>query len=379
MNIEQFASTSVEASRARAIMERKVEDGRKSAVGLFERVMTQAPKDAIAKVEALRFEPGEHSGLIMHAKGIETQTLHRHALSQIASRADVPGSYLSELVIPKFEKEKQVSGFGWQVDMAAEILNRSFFHGHKGERALIRSVENQVRGFLSDRYRRLDSRPLLETFCAEAQALGAVPIDGSVSDLRVAMKVLLPVVFEPIPGEALCLGVEWGNSDFGAAKHSVRAFIYRLWCLNGATMEDALSQVHLGGRLADDIAFSNRTYELDTKTSISALKDIVRGTLSAPKVESLLVGIKAAHEKKVDWKTMRTKLAKKLLANEIKAVEAAYESEDVVMLPEGKNLWRVSNALSWIAGKTEDADRRLELQRFAGEVINGKEDVAKAA
>jgi hypothetical protein len=368
-NVEQFASTSVEATRARTILEKKVAAGQASAMGLFERVMTQAPRDAIAKVEALRYH-GREGALIVEGLGDDVQTLHRHALQQIAGRADVPGAYLSELA----------HGAPWQVEMAAEVLNRSFFHGHKGERALVRSVTGQVRGFLSDRYRRLDSRPLLETFAATCQEVGAVPIEGTVSDVRVAMKALLPTVFEPVPGEALCLGVEWGNSDFGAAKHSVRAFIYRLWCLNGATMEDALSQVHLGGRLSDDIAFSKRTYELDTKASISALKDVVKGTLGPAKVEALLNGIKAAHEKKVDWKGMKTKLAKKLLANEIKAIEAAYESEDVVMLPEGQNVWRVSNAISWIAGKTEDADRKLELQRLAGEVVNGKADaIAKAA
>lgn len=366
--IEQLASTSVEASRARAILERKVQDGQKSAMGLFERVMNQAPKDAIAKVEALRYHAHEGK-LAVEGLGDAPQGIHRHALQQIAGRADVPGAYLSELA----------SGKPWQTELAAEVLNRSFFHGHKGERALVRSVEGQVRGFLSDRYRRLDSRPLLETFAASCQEVGAVPVEGTVSDVRVAMKALLPTVFEPVPGEALCLGVEWGNSDFGAAKHSVRAFIYRLWCLNGATMEDALSQVHLGGRLSDDIAFSKRTYELDTKASISALKDVVKGTLGPAKVEALLNGIKAAHEKKVDWKGMRTKLAKKLLAAEIKAVEAAYESEDIVMLPEGQNVWRVSNAISWIAGKTEDADRKLELQRLAGEVVNGKADAALAA
>ena len=30
-------------------------------------------------------------------------------------------------------------------------------------------------------------------------------------------------------------------------------------------------------------------------------------------------------------------------------------------------MWRVSNAVSWIAGSSDDADRKLELQRIAGE------------
>jgi hypothetical protein len=373
--IHAHASTSAEATRARAILEKKVQDGRAGAAGLFERVFNQAPTDAIAKVDALRFHGYGHGHIDRFGEGFHVeigdkiQTIHRHALSQIASRADAPPAYITELS----------DGDSWKREMAAEILNRSFHHGHKGERALVRSVGSQVRGFLSDRYRRLDSRPLLEAFATTCQDVGAVPVDGTVTDLRVTMKALLPVVFEPVKGEALCLGVEWGNSDYGAARHSVRAFILRLLCLNGATMEDALSQVHLGGRLTDDIEFSNKTYELDTKASISALKDVVKGTLSEPKVKALLEGIKAADEKKVDWKRVKTSLAKKLLASEIKAVEQSFQSEDVVMLPQGASVWRVSNAISWLAGSTADADRKLELQRLAGEVINGKSDAAIAA
>ena len=56
------------------------------------------------------------------------------------------------------------------------------------------------------------------------------------------------------------------------------------------------------------------------------------------------------------------------------AVEDAFESEDVINLPAGKSVWRASNAISWIAGRTEDPDRKLELERIAGEVLNGKAD-----
>ena len=39
------------------------------------------------------------------------------------------------------------------------------------------------------------------------------------------------------------------------------------------------------------------------------------------------------------------------------------------MLPEGKTAWRFSNALSWVAGQTNNADRKLDLQRAAGVAI----------
>lgn len=350
------------ATRARDIMQGKIDKGRASAAALLEHVNSNMPMDSIVKTGALEFAP-DTSGVRV-AFGGESRGIHRHALGQMAAKAGIPGAYLAELV----------SGNEWQKALAANVLNEHFHKGQGNAKYLTRSSSGSVKGFLSDRYRRLDSRPLLEAFATSCQSIGAVPVDGVVSDTRVALKAILPMVFEPVSGEVMCLGGEWGNSDYGAARHTFRAFLLRLTCLNGATMEDALAQVHLGRQLSDDIEFSRRTYELDTRASVSALKDIVAGTLGPAKVNTLLEGIKAADEKKVDWRNLRTQLARRLLKSELQAVESAYQSEDVINLPAGKSLWRASNAVSWIAGHTEDNDRRLELERVAGEVLNGKRD-----
>lgn len=350
------------ATHARSIMEAKIDAGRKSAGALFERIHSEVPRDSIVRSPKLEFAPAE-KGIVLGFDG-DPVGVHRHALGQMAGKAGVPGAYLAELV----------SGGEWQKALAANILNEHFHKGEADARYLVRALGGEARGFLSDRYRRLDSRPLLEAFAKGCQEVGAVPVDGTGSDTRVTMKAFLPMVFEPIPNEVMCLGIEWGNSDFGAARHTVRAMIWRLWCTNKATMEDSLAQVHLGRQLSDDIEFSKQTYDYDTKASVSALGDVIRGVLGPKKVNLLLEGIKAAHEKKVDWKNLKTSLARKLLKSEIAAVEASFESDDVINLPAGKSLWRASNAISWIAGKTDDADRKLELERFAGEVLNGKRD-----
>lgn len=369
--IESRAANSALAVAARDVLGKKVAAGVASAKATLEHVHAAIPTDAIVAGPAFRFIPEPHGHAISVAFGDTdvSRGLHAHALSQLAETAGVPGAFMRELSTSKDL---------WMRTLAAHTLAEHFTKGEPSrKRYLARSVGAQVRGVLSDRFRRLDSRPLLDAFAGTCQEIGAVPIEGHVSDLRVAVKALLPVVFEPVPGEVLCLGVEWGNSDFGAARHSVRAFIYRLWCANGATMEDVLSQVHLGGRLAEDIDFSRRTYELDTRASVSALRDVVKGTLGPRKVDSLLGTIKAAHEQHIEWKGAAAKLARKLTKGELDAAKTAFESNDVVNLPAEKSIWRVSNAISWIAGQAEvSEDRRLELQRVAGEVLDGRVDKA---
>ena len=371
------------AKHARSIMERKIEEGRASAVKLFDHAHTVVPEDAIVRARALDFTTEKYEAMVPAARGDAARkeerarlvlalgdarrTVHRHALGQVAEKAGVPGAYLTELT---------TNAKPWQAELAAHVLDQHFRQGNPDARFLARSVSGELRGFLSDRYRRLDSRPLLDAFAEACGAVGAVPVEGTVTDTRLSLKAFLPMVFEPIENEVMCLGIDWSNSDFGNGKHAVRAMIWRLWCTNKATCEDALAQVHLGGRLGDDIEFSQKTYELDTRTSVSALRDTVKGLLGPAKVNTLLETIKSANEKQIDWRGLKGTLEKKLLKGEMKAVEDAFKSEDVVMLPAGQTAWRASNAISWIAGKTADAERRLELERLAGVVATGTKDAA---
>jgi len=375
----------MEAGAAKArVLEKRIAAGPASLRAALDRVESQLPNDMIVRGRAVKFK-SSHGEMTVSFDGPGTveHALHRHAFAQMAERAGVPYAFVSNLA---------AAGTQWEQELASHTMREHYLYGDvAGSRFLVRSVpstrmrvvgpaktevENvsEVRGFLSDKFRRLDSRPLLHAFAESCHELGAVADESRVSDLRVAVKALMPKVYEPVPGEVLCLGLEWGNSDFGKAKHSVRAYILRLTCLNGATMEDVLSQVHLGGRLAEDVDFSNKTYRLDTETSVSALRDVVRHSLSPEKVQSLLSTIAMAHERKIEWKGVAGKLARRLTKTEVENARKAFDSEDVVNLPPEKSLWRASNAISWLAGQAEDEDRRLELQRVAGEILDGKLD-----
>lgn len=346
-------------------MEDRIAKGRTSAVEIYSRVQKEIPEDQLAVGRALAFAPSD-KGLEL-ATGGTALVVHKHALAQLAGKASIPAAYLNDLVN---------SEDGWKQSLASHILGKHYGEitgesANGNTRFLLRSVNGSLRGFLSDRYRRLDSRPILESFIDACKTVGAVPVNGTGSDTRITMKAILPMVFEPVENEVLCLGVEWANSDFGAGKLTLRSSILRLWCTNHAVLEDTLSEVHLGGRLSDDdIQFSAETYASDTKTRCLAVRDAVGELLAPKKVNAVLESIKRADEAQVDWREFsRSGVAKRLLKGELKAVQDSFEGQDVVNLPPGKSIWRVSNAISWLAGASEDNDRKLELQRLAGEVL----------
>lgn len=359
-----FAPTSTESARYHAILQKRIDEGAHRAAAVIESIHTNQPKDQIAGTRAVQFlldwgGQGADKPPVMKVRvGEEAYAPSDYALGQVADRAGMPAKYLRDLT----------AGDTWQRELAAHALSRHYANS-ASERVLVRSVGGQLRGWLSDRYRRLDSRPLVDALALEAGELGAVPVDGTATETRVALKVLLPEVLEPVPGEYLVRGGEWSNSDYGNGTHSFRAFAMRVVCLNGMTRENVLREIHLGGRLNENIAYSDRTYRLDTEASVSALRDVVRGVLGPAATSGFLDGIRAAHERALSPASLKV-ATKNLDKVTQRAIVDAFESEDVINLPAGKTAWRASNAVSWVARHTEDAEKRLDLERLAGQVAS---------
>lgn len=348
------------------ILNRKIAEGTRAAAGVIERIHTEAPKDQIVRLAAVKFT-AEADGLGIGV-GDDAYRPSRYALDQIAERVSVPSKYLRALVGTlspgeQGDPESDVVVDAWQRELAAHTLTQHY--SHEAGRGLVRSVKGQLRGWLSDRYRRLDSRPLVDTLVQESDKVGAIPMDGCATETRVALKVVIPRVMEPVPGEYLVYGVEWSNSDYGNGTNSIRAFALRVACLNGMTRENLLREIHLGGRLNEELGFSDRTYRLDTAASVSAVRDVVKGALGPVGMQSLTDKIQAAAAKPYSAKELARAVRNVPKATGQKIVEA-YESQDVVNLPPGETAWRASNAVSWIARHAKDAEARLDLERLAG-------------
>jgi len=374
------------AARAKDHLAALIENGKQSATSVIEKVMTEVPVDRIVRGKALRFDgniekrnEGLPAGILAafpESNGEEqrsefpliNQTLadthklgiHKHALSQVCQRVGFPWKYAQAL--------REVELETWGLPLLAHNLNE--LYARKGGRFLLRSHDQELRGFLSDRYRRLDSRPLVEAFAGACEKVGAVPVQGYVTDTKVALKAMLPMVFEPAPNEVVAFYVYWGNSDYGNGAHELKVGILRLWCTNYAIMDDVLRQVHLGKRLTENISWSQKTYELDTKAMASAIEDIVSQSLNADRTTELCDAIRVAHEEKIDPRKAIARLKKDLTKGEAADVVEAFNSPDVENLPPGNTVWRMSNAISWVAGKTEDTERKLDLMKVAGKAMS---------
>ena len=292
-------------------------------------------------------------------------TLHDNAIGQLADRMGIPQRYLRGLA----------SGEPWAKQLAATLLNE-----HSGwtqrSRVLVRTVGTQVRGVLSDSYRRLNSVEILTAFVQEAADQGAVISDAYMNDTKIWAETILPTPLT-VPtaknGDVVIFaGARFSTSDYGDGAVDMRAFLLNGACLNGMVRESVMKQVHLGSKLPDNLQLSQQTYELDTKTTVSAVRDLTKGLFSKDNLMKKAIEIQGASEMEVDFEHELKRLTRDggLLKQEGKEVEKILMRND----PEdgvqgGATLWKLTQAITAHARELSP-ERSRELHELSGQLLN---------
>jgi len=348
-----------------------LDKGKTDAVNLLTNLQNNVPTDALVKTAAMNFVPRNAYQVGISFTNSPTQNLHPHALSQAVKKSEVLGATTARKLLDRGEP--------WATELLAKNLN-TIFSNLPPRRFLIRSVENEVRGILSDRFKLLNSGPIVESFVGAARSVDAVPTQAKYMDTKVSLTMCLPQIFEPIPNEVMTFGATLSNSDFGNGAVSLKFSMLRIWCTNLAIMSDAFRKIHLGARLPDEVTFSEETYKLDTEVVCSAISDMVKAFMSPEKITGAIQTIKASAEEHINVKMLFEHLKKGNLitGGEEKEIAELYNTPDIELLPAGNNRWRASNAISLFAQRVDSPERALQLQELAGEVIErGADDKRK--
>lgn len=345
----------VQATMERLINEGKIAQDFIAPIGVNLKVNDHAP--------VITFDGnGEHLAMNMPDGQF---SLHDNAIAQLADRMGVPQRYLRTLA----------QGEAWSRQLAAHLLNE-----HSGwtqrTRVLVRTVGQQVRGVLSDSYRRLNSVQILTAFVEEAGGQGAVISDAYMNDTKVWAETILPqplVVPTAKNGDVVIFaGARFSTSDYGDGAVDMRAFLLNGACLNGMVRESVMKQVHLGSKLPDNIALSQQTYEYDTKTTVSAVRDLTRGLFSPETIRQKAYEIQGASEMEVDLEREVKKLTKEgwLLKAEGQEVEKLLMKNDPNDgVQGGATLWKLTQAITAHA-RDLSPERSRELHELSGHLLN---------
>lgn len=293
--------------------------------------------------------------------------------SQIATYTNIPKAYYDRIRTEDPSVLAMNVNHGLQMAINAAIAKRN------QPSRLIRTVDNKIRGFLSSRYRMLDSGDLLETILPILQAHQFKVVSSELTERRMYLKVITDrIQGEVKKGMVVQYGLVISSSDVGCGSVRVEPLMYECFCDNGCICQTAMRKFHVGKDQASEniqALLSDATKEADDAVFWKKTRDVVLGSMEEINFQRELNLLKEAAEvpisnignlERVVELTMKevgvTGEKKKL-----KILEHIAEGAD----GRGHNKYGLSNAFTWAAHQVEDADYEecTELERAGGKII----------
>lgn len=288
--------------------------------------------------------------------------LNKWAHEQLAGKLEIPIKY--------YERMRHA---------APELLSNNVntwlqkkVEGKNGQKLLIRTTGSEVRAVLSDKYKPIPNHSVVLTVLGALNQIQGVGFDVkecAVSDTAMYLKITSNQAVYMNPaiegGDAWFPGIMVRNSEVGGSKFQVDVYTWRQWCKNGAILTNGLSRVHLGRKIGGEgeVFFSDRTDELDIKTVLSAMSDVVKQVFVPEKMNELLERVKAGQKVEVEDKVQ----AVEGLCEHFKIPDN--EQEEILARFTEKSQYSLGNAITELGRDTENEDRQIKLEELGGEVL----------
>jgi hypothetical protein len=211
---------------------------------------------------------------------------------QVSAYTDIPRAYFNRLQSENPALLAKNVNHGFQKNAAVD-----------GERRMLRVYDGKVRGFLSSKYRRLDSYDLLnETLPVMLENSFEVK-SSELTEKRLYVKAVTPKLQADIKvGDAVQFGLVLSNSDVGAGSLRVEPLIFRLVCSNGAIMSTAFKKYHIGrNQGGDDVEelLSDKTRALGDAAFYAAVRDILLSSMKPEMFEREVNKMRDAAQRKI--------------------------------------------------------------------------------
>jgi len=304
------------------------------------------------------------NGSVKMAIGETEYRLHNNALVQMAEKLGIP---------TRFAKQLGLSGEDWMIKLLSSNFNK-FAEHYDPKTLLFREADGEIRGVLSDKYRRLNTNIIYEAFLSSITAVGATVVDVFMDETRTSIDTVFPTVFK-IPTEGngvvpMTFGMRISNSDFGDGALRCQGYSVNVACDNGMTRDNILRQIHLGMKIPENISLSESTYRLDSETQASTVGDIVTQLYGKDSMEAQIGAIEVAARTGVDI-TGELKVLNKVgvLKSEVEQIQNVLTQGSVSDGVQGEpTKWKFANAITAVARDSEPR-RKRELEDLAGKYV----------
>ena len=314
----------------------------------------KSKKDYIADTRALEMS---NDGSWLDGLNGHSCDISGLAHEQIGQRLGIPKKY--------YDKMKEESP-----GLLARNVNHWF--GNTPERRMVRTMDNRVRAFLSERYRPLDNLDMAEAVLPTITKMGCRIMSAELTDKRLYIKAVTErIAAEVRPGDVVQAGVVVSNSEVGCGSVKVEPLIYRLVCSNGMIVPDhSLKKYHVGREYGgEDVQefYRDETRLADDKAFWMKVRDVVSGSLQQEVFARIVDRMREATERKIT-------------ADPVKVVEVTRTRFGLSDTERGQVLrhlitsgdltaYGLSSAVTRASQDIPDYERATELERFGSDVI----------
>ena len=250
--------------------------------------------------------------------------------------------------------------------------NAQWWLDKQSDRRMIRTLDGNVRGILSDRYRRLDNHDLLTAMLPILLEAKADIVTCEVTDRKLYLKFIThQMEGEVKKGDIVTLGGIISNSEIGFGALNIQPLVLRKVCDNGLILNDlAYRKYHVGRKSKEDtidISYSDETNTAIDKAFWLQTRDVIKNTVSQITMDKALKLMKASAGIKIE----DPQVAMELVTERFRLNET--ESNSILThLIKGGDLtsWGMTNAVTRAAQDVESFDRSIELETLASQMLS---------
>lgn len=281
------------------------------------------------------------------------------AHQQIATRLQIPFRYYQKMRLEY-----------------PELLDKNInsWFARTNEKRMLRTLDNRLRAFLSDRYRRLDNLELAEAVLPILNEIkGLEIISSEITETHMYIKVINKKLKAEVgENDIVQAGMVISNSEVGLGSLKVEPLVYRLVCKNGLIVKDyTQKKYHVGKQVDSEESayeiYRDETLAADDKAFFMKVQDTVRCAVDETKFllsVNKLIAVKSEHTGDNPIKTVEL-LADKYVLNQN---ERGSILRHFIMGGDDSRFGLV-NAVTRASQDIEDYNRATELERLGGELL----------
>jgi hypothetical protein len=234
-------------------------------------------------------------GLNLGTRGAQNLTIRNFAHGQLASFTGIRKDY--------YDRMRTEAPALWATNVN-HWLNADY--AANGTKRLVRTIDGETRGFLSNSYRCIDNIDIAEATLPVLMRDDQLRIESAdITESRMYIKAVSAKFEYKTVGDVVQAGVVIRNSEVGDGMIAIEPLIWKLSCLNGAIFADATLRKYHVGRKQEGLEnlvtefMRDDTRKADDRVLMMKVQDAVAAAFNDAFFRKLVDRFNATAERKI--------------------------------------------------------------------------------